>query len=158
MQLYFVFYVLFRPCLYGEKLAQGPGPPSLPSLLPHPTPSQLYSASTWKKHEPGYDELPLSTDWNISVRILCVARLGPAGRVDSLETVYMRKSWIAPQVHPVSPTEWPYPQSHPTLRAMFAVLQFWFISNRRETWLAPVGSGGRVPRVPWPTVLHITGS
>ena len=32
-----------------------------------------------------------------------------------------------------------------------------FISNCRKTWLAPVGSGGRVPaRVPWLTFLHIS--
>ena len=134
-----------------EKSWLGPGAPS-------PL-SQIYRASTWKKHEPGYDELPLSTEWNISVRMLCVVRLGPARRVDSLETVYMRTSWLTPQAHPVSLTKWPYPQSHPTPRARFAVShvngQRWFISNCRETWLAPLGSGWRVPRVPGPTFLHI---
>ena len=107
----------------------------------------------------GYDELSLSTDWNISVHMLCVAWLGPARRVDLLETVYMGKSWLAPQGHPVLPTEWPYPQGHPTPRARFAVSHVnsrrWFISNYRRTWLTPDGSGGRVPRVPGRTFLHI---
>ena len=40
-----------------------------------------------------------------------LARL--ARRVDSLESVYMRKSWLVPQVHPILPTEWPYRQGHP---------------------------------------------
>ena len=31
----------------------------------------------------------------------CVTRLGPAKRVDPLETVYMRKSWLAPRVTPL---------------------------------------------------------
>ena len=70
-------------------------------------------------------------------RASCVSStLGPARQVDSLETVYMRKSWLAPQGHPVSPTEWPYPW------ARFAVSHVngrWFISNCRKTWLAPVG-------------------
>ena len=35
--------------------------PGTPGHPPFP-PSQLYCASTWKKREPGYDELPLSTD------------------------------------------------------------------------------------------------
>ena len=92
----------FRLCLYGEKLARGPGTPF---------PSANFTARLHgKKREPGYDELSLSTDWNISVRMLCVARLGPARRVDSLETVYTRKkNWLISQGHPVSPTEWPYP-------------------------------------------------
>ena len=65
--------------------------------------------------------------------------------------------------HHVSPTEWPYPQGHPTPRARFAVSHIngrrWFTSNCRKTWLALVGlgwwEGGRVPRVPGPTFLHI---
>ena len=136
--------VRLRPCLYGEKLARGPGAPS--------SPSQLYSASTWKKCEPGYDKLPLSTDWNISVRMLCVAWLDPAGRVDSLETVYMRKSWLAPQGHPVLPTEWPYPQGHPTPPE--PGLQFYkqIVGKLVLPWLV---QGGRVPWVPGPTFLHI---
>ena len=62
-----------------------PGHP--PPLLP---PDNFTARLHGKKREPGYDELPLSTDWNISVRMLCVVRLGPAMRVDSLETVYTR--------------------------------------------------------------------
>ena len=91
----------------------------------------------------------------------CFARLGPGRRVDSHETVYMRKSWLVPQGHPILPTEWPYPHGHPSPWARFAVSRVngrrWFISNCRKTWLAPVGSEGRVPRVPGPTFLHITG-
>ena len=60
----------------------------------------LPSPTTWKKREPGYDELPLSTDWNISVRMLCVRRLGPARRVDSLETVTWEKVGSPPRVTP----------------------------------------------------------
>ena len=86
--------VSLRPCLYGEKLAR--------ATLPQ---SQLYRTSIQKKREPGYDESPLSTDCTISVRMLSVARLGPARRVDSLETVYMRKSWLVPRGHPILPTE-----------------------------------------------------
>ena len=68
-----------------------------------------------------------------------LAQLGLARRLDSLETVYTRKSWLTPQGHPVLPTEWPYPPSR------FAVSHVnsrrWFLSNCRKTWLAPVGSG-----------------
>ena len=71
------------------------------TLLPEPTLPRVYM----KKSEPGQDRSPLSTDENIRLRILCVTRLGPARRVDWLETVYMRKSWIAPQGHPFSRTE-----------------------------------------------------
>ena len=57
-------------------------------------PSQHFTARLHgKKRELGYDELPLSTDWNISLRMLCVTRLA-----DSLEIVYTRQSWLAPRV------------------------------------------------------------
>ena len=105
----------------------------------------------WRKVGPGktwaggYDKLPPSMDWNISVRMLCMTRLGSAKRVDSLEIVYMRKSWLAPPGHPILPTEWPYSKGHPPPRARFVVSHVngrrWFISNCRKTWLAPVGSG-----------------
>ena len=150
MEHKYQFYVrtsVIRPAAYMEK--SWPGAPGHP-----PPPSQLYRASIRKKPEPGYDELHFLSDWNISVRMLWVARLGPARRVDSLETVYMRKSWLAPQGPPILPTEWPYPQGHPIPRAGFAVShvngQRLFISNCRKTWLGPVG-----PWIPGSTFLHI---
>ena len=124
--------ITIRRCLYGKKFARGSGAPST-------LPSQLYRASIRKKRELGYDELLLSRDWNVSLRMLCVTRLGPARRVDSLETVYKRKSWLAPQGHPILPTEWPLVPP----RAWFAASDNDLnIRNCRKTWLSPVGSGG----------------
>ena len=65
-----------RPCLYGEGWARAPGHP------PQPTLPRNYM-------EKNMGRVMISTDWNISVRMLCVAPLRPARRVDSLETVYM---------------------------------------------------------------------
>ena len=39
---------------------RGVGPGHPPPPPPPPPPSQLYCASTWKKHEPGYDETEIS--------------------------------------------------------------------------------------------------
>ena len=96
--------------------------------------------SIWKKCEPGFDKLPLSSDWNICMRMLCVARLGLARWVDSLETVYNWEKVGSPTRVILS-----CQPSDPTPRARFAVShvngRWWFISNCRKTWLAPVGSG-----------------
>ena len=131
----------FRLCLYGEKLAHGPGTPS-------PLPPDNFTARLHgKKREPGYDELPLSTDWNISVRMLCVARLGPARRVDSLETVYTRKKIGSSLRATLSrqPSD-PTPQGYPTPRARFALSHVngrrWFISNCTENLARPGWLGG----------------
>ena len=134
--------VIFKPedC---ASVCQTVSPTEWPYPQGHPNPRANFTERLHekKKREPGYDELLLWTEWNISVRMLCVARLGLARRVDSLVNVYMSKSWLAPQGHPILPTEWPYPQGHPTPRDRFAVSHVngrrWFISSCRKTWLAP---------------------
>ena len=81
-----------RPCLYGEKLAWAPEAPSpranFTGRLHGKNVSRVMISLRRIRTKPrclvrmrrrlGYDELPLSMDWNISVRMLCVTRLGPA--------------------------------------------------------------------------------
>ena len=50
-------------------------------LPPKPTLLCVYM----EKGEPGYDELPLSVDRNISVRMLCVLRLARLGELTRLK-------------------------------------------------------------------------
>ena len=94
---------------------------TLPPSSPHPR--AKFTARLYGKN---VSRVMMSCRAQISA---CVTRLGPARRVDSLETVYMRKSWLAPRVTLSLANRVTLPPS-----------QVYSFSCKR--WLAPVGSGG----------------
>ena len=115
-----------------------------------PSPRAIFTAHLFgKKHEPGYDKLPLSSNWNISLRMLCVtwldlARLGKLIHVKP----FTRERVGSPPTARVTLSCQP---SDPTPRARFAVSHVngwrWFISNCRKTGLACLARGEGRPGI-----------